>query len=86
MKETVKNEILGEILENAVPTTDVQVVVERLNKKEEVVEIAVIRKDGTKNIITTQVTKNGFMWAATLIMTLAKIPKVRTTILVTDTI
>lgn len=82
MKETVKNEILNEILEAAGLSTEVQIVVDRLNKKEEIVEIATI-KNGSKNIILTKETKNGYMWVAALVLTLAKIKFVNTTILIT---
>lgn len=84
MKETQKNEILGEIIEMAGLSTDVQIIVDRINKKQEIVEIAVIKKDGKKNIIVTKETNNGFMWAAALIMTLAKIKGINTTILITS--
>lgn len=84
MKETLKNEILGEILEMAGLTTDVQIIVERLNKKQEIVEISVVKNDGRKDIIITKETNNGFMWAAALIMTLAKIKGINTTILITS--
>lgn len=82
MKETLKNEILNEILDLAEFTTEVQIIVDRLNKKEEIVEIAIV-KNGSKNIIITKETKNGFMWAAALVMTLAKIKFINTTILIT---
>lgn len=84
MKENLKNEILGEILEMAGLTTDVQIIVERLNKKQENVEISVVKNDGKKNIIVTKETNNGFLWASALIMTLAKIKGINTTILVTS--
>lgn len=86
MKETVKNEILGEILEVVDLPIDCQIIVERLDRKTENVEISIIKKDGNKKILAEKQTKNGFAWCSLLIMTLAKIPKVNTTILVTDTL
>lgn len=84
MKENLKNEILGEILEIIDLPIDCQIIVERVDKKTERVEISIIKKDGKKRILAEKETKNGFAWCSLLIMTLAKIPKLNTTILVTD--
>lgn len=86
MKEALKNEILGEILNTINLPIDCQIIVERIDKKTENVEISIIKKDGTKKILTEKTTKNGFAWCSLLILTLAKIPKVNTTILITDSI
>lgn len=86
MKEAFKNEILGEILDIIDLPIDCQIIIERIDKKTENVEISIIKKDGTKKVLAEKTTKNGFAWASLLIMTLAKIPKVNTTILVTDCI
>lgn len=86
MKETLKNEILGEILEIANLPIDCQIIIDRVNKKTEYVEISIIKKDGSKKILVNKETKNGFAWCSLLILTLAKIPKVNTTILITDSI
>lgn len=89
MKENLKNEILSAIFNldglESLPI-DLQIIVERKDKKTEFVEISIIRKDGKKQILVEKETKNGFAWCSALIMTVAKVRNVNTTVLVTDSL
>lgn len=81
MKENQKNEIISEILstfKNKV--IKVNISIDRVDKKREYVVITYRRENGEETCILGKETKNGFVYVSALVLTLAKIPMVQTTV------
>lgn len=88
MKEKLKNQIISELTNaiiGSVERLQINIVITKINNKEENVLITyekTLDKQPTK--ILERKTKNGYMWAAGLIMTLAKIKWFNTNIIIVN--
>lgn len=81
MKENTKNEIISEILSNFTnKVIKVNISIDRVDKKREYVVITYRKENGEETSILGKETKNGFVYVSALVLTLAKIPMIQTTI------
>lgn len=86
MKESLKNQIISELTNaiiGSVEKLQINIVVTKINTKEEKVLITYEKMmDKSPTTILEKQTKNGYAWAAGLIMTLAKIKWFNTNIII----
>lgn len=85
MKETLKNEILSTLVDAITENQKFQIniVITKVNNKREKVLITYERTQDTTPIkVIEKETNNGYAWAATLILTLAKIKFFNTNVII----
>lgn len=85
MKETLKNQIIETLMNSITGGEQIQiniVVTKMENKFENVLITYEGRQDQTPKTIIEKQVKNGYAWAATLILTLAKIKFFNTNIII----